>query len=470
MEEEKFGYSFEEEVRQAVQKFEKMRRNNESYFFDVIEFESIIDYYIESNNPANAYEAATLATKQHPNSVSIQLRKAKVLLDKGRAVETLRILKNLENLEPGNHDIYIAKGTALGILGDIQGAKKMFDYALSLDSDDVENILFSIVSVLQNLNYYEHLIPYMLRLIEMEPEFSAHLYDLAYAYEKTGDFENSIEYYLKYIEEEPFSDSAWYNLGIIHNKLEQYEKAMESYDYALAINSQNTFALFNKGNILSNLERFSEAIPVYHEYLENEPDSFEAMTYLAECYEKTGDISSAKKYYHNAIELAPEFADPWFGLGLIELNSGNPEDSMIFFRKAVRLDDENPENWYLLGKAHYVKGEIKSALSCFREALKLDSYYDEVWLDLGKIIMVENLTSKAIPYLEHAYKVTGDLPGINYLLASSFLRTGNSEKAFKHLSLAINMDKDLFLELRELFPPESLTRKIKKMLEKYDLV
>ncbi len=159
-------------------------------------------------------------------------------------------LKKLENIEPGNHEIYIAKGTALGMLGDIQGAKKMFDYALTLDSDDAENILFSITSVLQNLNYYEHLIPYLKKLIEMEPDFNAHLYDLAYAYEKIEDFENSIIYYLKYLEEEPFSDSAWYNLGIIYNKQEKYEKALEAYDYALAINSQNTFAIFNKGNIL----------------------------------------------------------------------------------------------------------------------------------------------------------------------------------------------------------------------------
>jgi tetratricopeptide (TPR) repeat protein len=469
MEEDKYGYSYEEEIQQAVQKFERMKRNNENYFFDVVEFESIIDFYIESNNPNKAYEAALLATKQHPSSVSIQLRKAKVLLDKGRAVETLRILKKLENIEPGNQDIYIAKGTALGMLGDIQGARKMFDYALSIDTDEVENILFAIVSVLQNLNYYEHLIPYLLRLIEKEPNFKAHLYDLAYAYEKTEDFDRSIHFYRKYLEEEPFSDSAWYNMGIIYNRREEYEKAMEAYDYALAINSQNTFALFNKANILSNLDRYSEAIPVYHEYLEIEPDSFEGMTYLAECYEKTNDIVNAKKYYHEAIELAPEYPDPWFGLGVIELNSGNPSDSLIYFRKAVRLDDESPEYWYLLGKAHYLQGEIKASLSCFREALKLDAYYDEVWSDLGKIIRKEKLESKAVPYLEKAYRVTGDVPGINYLLAAFYLKTGRLEKASVHLSLALETDEDMFREFREIFPAEIITKKIYRILEKYNL-
>ena len=470
MEDDKLGFSYEEEVKNAVQKFERMKKNNENYFFDVIEFETIIDYYIESNNSLKAFEAATLATEQHPHSVSIQLRKARVLLDKGRAVEAIRILKKLESIEPGNHEIYIAKGTALGMLGDIQGAKKMFDYSLTLDSEDVENILFAITSVLQNLNYYEHLIPYMEKLIEMEPEFNAHLYDLAYAYEKTEDFENSIKFYLKYLEEEPFSDSAWYNLGIIYNKLELYEKAMEAYDYALAINSQNAFALFNKGNILSNLERYADAIPVYHEYIENEPESFEAMTYLAECYEKINEATMARKYYQEAIELAPDFADPWFGLGVLALNAGNTDDSLIFFRKAVRLDDENPEFWYLLGKAHYSKGEKKAALRCFREALKLDVYYDEVWSNLGYIILKDGLAMRAIPYLEHAYKITGDVPGINYLLASFYLHTGSTEKSFRHLSLAISIDKDLFMEFEDIFPHKLFTRKIKKLLKENRLL
>ena len=470
MEEDRYGSSYEEEVKNAVQKFERMRKNNESYFFDVIEFETIIDYYIDSNNSAKAFEAATLATEQHPNSVSIQLRKARVLLDKGRAVEALRLLRRLENIEPGNHELYIAKGTAYGMLGDIQGAKKMFDYSLTLDSEDIENILFAITSVLQNLNYYEHLIPYMERLIQMEPEFKAHLYDLAYAYEKIEDFDNSIIYYLKYLEEEPFSDSAWYNLGIIYNKLEHYEKAMEAYDYALAINSQNTFALFNKGNILNNIEKFEEAIPVYHEYLENEPDSFEAMTYLAECYEKLNEVTMARKYYQEAIELAPDFADPWFGLGVLALNTGNTDDSLIFFRKAVRLDDENPEIWYLLGKAHYAKGEKKAAMRCFREALKLDAYYDEVWADLGKIIIKDKLVSKAIPYLTHAYKITGDIPGINYLLSSFYLHTGSPDRAFKHLSIAVNLDKDLFRDFEEIFPGKLFTRKIRRLLDENSLL
>ncbi len=304
----------------------------------------------------------------------------------------------------------------------------------------------------------------------MEPNYRAHLYDLAYAYEKIDKLSESIFYYEKYLDEEPFSDSAWYNLGVVYNKKELYNKALEAYDFALAINSLNTFVIFNKANILYNLDRYAEAIPVYHEFLENEPDSFEAFTYLAECYEKTGDTELAKKYFHDAIELEPEYADAWFGLGVIEYNSGNADEGLIYFRKAVRLDDENPEYWYLLGKTHYIKGEIKTALTCFRESLKLDAYYNEVWIDLGKIIITENLIGRAIPYLEKAYRVTGNLPGINYLLAVFFLHRGDREKAYRHLLVGIEIDKELFTEFRDIFPERFSSRKISKLLKKNNLI
>jgi tetratricopeptide (TPR) repeat protein len=204
------------------------------------------------------------------------------------------------------------------------------------------------------------------------------------------------------------------------------------------------------------------------EYLENEPESFEAMTYLGECYEKINDYSMSRKYYQDAIDLAPEYADPWFGLGVVALNSGNVTDSLIFFRKAVRLDDENPEYWYLLGKAHYIKGELKYALSCFREALKIDTYYDEAWSDLGRIIIKENICDKAIPYLEHAYQVTGNIAGINYLLAACYFQISNPEKAFRYLSLALDSGRDCYCDYSDLFSSE--TKRINKLLKSHGLI
>lgn len=142
---------------------------------------------------------------------------------------------------------------------------------------------------------------------------------------------------------------------------------------------------------------------------------------------------------------------------------------MIFLRKAVRLDDENPEIWYMLGKAHYARDEKKAALRCFREALKLDIYYNEVWTDIGRIILYDGYISKALQYLEKAYKIIGDVPGLNYLLASCYLHMAVMDKAHKHLTLALDADKEMFMEFHDIFPHHIFNRKIKKLLESYNI-
>jgi len=466
MEEEKYGFVHDSEVGEVILRFEKMRKNKATCYFDVIEFEAIIDYYLEGNNPAHAFEATSLACELHPNSVPILIRKARVMLEKGRATEALAITKRLENIEPGNYDIYLCKGTALAMMGDINGARRVFDLALSSDSEDQETILYSITSVLQNLNYHEEMIPYLHRLAEMEPDFPAHVYDLAYAYDKKGDHRSSIKYYTQYIDEEPWSDSAWYNLGIIYNKTGDYGKSIEAYDYALAINPENTFALFNKANILSNLEKYSEAMDVYREFVEEEPDSLEGLTYLAECYDKTGDEVMARKYYTEAIDITPEFPDPWYGLGLLSLTRNRPAESILPLKKAIEIDAQNPDYWFSLGKAYVMLGNIKEAVRCYRETLLLDGYYDEAWIEIGIVVMMTGAYKGAIRILKKARRISGDLPGIHFLLASAYLHTGNLTDAARALIRASRLDNELLEEYAVLLPEEKLTNAMKRLFRK----
>lgn len=465
MEEEKFG-NLEEEIAEIVQRYEEMRSREATYFFDVSEFETIIDYYLELNDVSYAFDAAETAARQHPGSVSLQLRKAKVLIDKGRALEALKSVRMLESIEPGNFEVFIIKGAALGMLGDIQGTRKNFDYALSIDPEDEVNILLSITSILHNLNHYDLLEPYMKRLISLEPYIYSHLYDMAFAYEKLNEYEKSIEYYNRFLDNEPYSDSAWYNLGILYNKLGKYNRALKCYDFALAVNPDNFFALFNKGNILSNNGQFEEALNAYLEYLEYEDESSEALTYAAECYDKLGDKVSAVKLYREAIDYDPDFAEPWFGLGMVELSQSKDIESIHHFRKATELDPVNPEYWYYLGKVYYRTGKVKSAVRSFLEALKLDPFFDAVWSDIGRLIISEGGYNHIHSLLEKAIKTVGDVHGLRFVLASSYLHRGDTRRCYDQLSMASASADDAFETFSDLFPDDLLDKKLRDLIKK----
>jgi hypothetical protein len=59
----------------------------------------------------------------------------------------------------------------------------------------------------------------------------------------------------------------------------------------------------------------------------------------------------------------------------------------------------------------------------------------------------------------------GDVPGINYLLASLYLHLNIHDKAYKHFSSAVNIEKQAFDEFIDLFPSETMTKKMKKLID-----
>lgn len=464
MEDQGFGYK-EEDILEIVRRYENMRKNDETYFFDVDEFETIIDYYLEVNEVNYAFDAAESASEQHPASSSIQLRKARVLIDKGRPVDALKITRLIEKIEASNHEVFLLKGAALGMLGDLNGTRKNFDTALSIDDSDEVNILLSITGILNDLNHYELLTHYLEYLVDLEPDYTTHLYDLAYAYEKMGDNKNSIKYYRKYLEEDPFSDNAWYNLGLIYTKEGMVNKALDAYGYSIAVNPENFFAIFNMANILSKEGRYNEALEAYLNYLEFEEESTEAMTYAAECYHKTGDTERAFKIYNEAIDLDPDFSEPWFGIGLLFIE-GEAGKSIKYFRKAISLKGDEPEYWYFLAEAYHRCGKVKDAFRSLVHAININPYYDTAWLKIGKLIIEGGYYHHSAAILERGRKVIGDVTGIRYLLASTYLLSGEKELFRTNLERIINDSPNNYWFFSSLLPERLIDKKMLKFIRK----
>jgi predicted Zn-dependent protease len=129
---EEFEDFFSDEYNELVNRYEDMIKNKRQYFFDVYEFETIIDYYIETDKANNALSVVKYASKQHPGSIAIQLKKAQVYIDKGFAAQALRIIKGIEKIETTNPEIFLLEGTACNALEHYTDAEKAFDKPLNM--------------------------------------------------------------------------------------------------------------------------------------------------------------------------------------------------------------------------------------------------------------------------------------------------------------------------------------------------
>ena len=57
----------------SLSRFESMLKTNNVLFFDSVEFEEIIQYYLENGKVALARKAVKLGLEQHPSSTNLKL-------------------------------------------------------------------------------------------------------------------------------------------------------------------------------------------------------------------------------------------------------------------------------------------------------------------------------------------------------------------------------------------------------------
>jgi len=461
----------DDETLAIVHRYEDMKRLKQHFYFDVAEFEDIIDFYIYKNQYTTAFEVTKYASKQHPSAISIQLRKAQLLIDTGNPLKSLRILDKIEQIEKQNLEVFLSKGSAYTIMGKIDEAMRQFDHALSIADEATDDLLYNIALAFERIEEYDIAIRYLLTAFHRNHQNLDAIYDLAYCYEKVGDNEKSIALYEIYLDENPFSENAWYNLGIAYNKEEDFEKAIEAYNFSLAINPEYTSAYFNKANTYSSIGEYEKAIDIYKEFLKFEELDVPAYCYIAECYEKIGDNDNALKYYREALQIDEEYSGAWYGIGMMLLADKCYVESLLFIYKALLIDGDNVDYWFALTQICEDIKFFEGAKLAYLTILELDPFNDLALLSYTDLIWEEEKCDEAINLLTDFYnEKDADNALINYQLAIYLYLTDEKTQALFHLDKALMLDFEGHHDFLKIFPQATKHKDINELIEKHKII
>ena len=393
-----------ENIKENINRFEKMLKENEQYFFDVNVFEDILDFYIEINNAKKAFKLIEFASLQHPDSTVILLRKAQLLASTNKPQRALEILSKLEGMEPSNVEIYFTKGNIYSQLRQYNKALESFKRALEYAEDELDDIYLSIAFEYTNLGNHTQAIAHLKKALAENPENESALFELAFCYEITGKAEESIQYYSEFIDNHPYSSSAWFNLGVAYSKISLFEKAIDAYDYAIVIDENFSSAYFNKANALVGLEKYQEAIGVYTETFKHEEPDALTFYYIGECFEKMENYNKALSYFNKASKLDPFLADAWVGKGVVLDALNRPNESIHYINKAIAIEKNNADYLYILADIQKKRGFIEEAQVAYKKVTELDPENNEIWLDYSDIFYEQGDTEKAIKIINEGIK------------------------------------------------------------------
>lgn len=466
MNQEDWSFIGEEGMNEAISRFRKSLASGRKTYFDVSEFEGIVEYLLDEGDIKTSEIAILQGIQIHPGAVPLQLKYAQVLLSKGKYQNALKYLNLAEQVEVTNPDIHLMKGSAWLIMGNEKEAEKSFKKAMNSADAEKDDILYNIGSAYVQVGDIENGIGYFEQSLEINPENELALYDLGFFSDQEGQYRKSIEYYNRYLDIDPFNFSIWFNLGISYNKAGNFTKAIEAYEFALALNEDFDQSLFNIGNAYANAGNYTEAINKYIEYLDLDPENDDAFCYIGECYLNLDDHKMAEQYYRRSLDLNPENDTSLFGLGLVMWVGKKEKQGIRFIKKALKIDSSNSEYWVTLAKIYNDINQFKEAEAALAAAAEIDDSNVEIWLTRVEGLMKNSDLENAIRVIVKGIERCEDSL-LKFRLVALLLEKKQYQKAYAYLLTAMEQDFVNINYLFEVYPKALKNKKLRSLIEEF---
>ena len=189
----------------CVQRYEAMLHRDGQGFFDVEEFELIIDHYLEQNDTRSAKQVLDLAQVQHPGSLDIMFSEAIVLMNMGRLNKALEVLDAIGKIEPFNEEVHLHKAGIYSQLRNYRRAVEHYKRALDLAEEGKDDILLDLAFEYENLEAFDQAIDHLKQALDINPENEAVLYELAYCYDLANAHQAAVAFFKRFTNEYPYS-------------------------------------------------------------------------------------------------------------------------------------------------------------------------------------------------------------------------------------------------------------------------
>ncbi|MBO7101822.1 MAG: tetratricopeptide repeat protein [Bacteroidales bacterium] len=411
---------FDDEDRQLVLDFENTVLRGGMQFFDVDELEVIIDYYFEVNDLESLQRAVEYAEQLYPDSTTVRLRRAHLLIAQEKFEAALKIIKQLRRQEPNNTDVAYSLGVAYGAVGE---SRKAIDLFLEAAADGwmLGRVYGNMAEEYFNLREYDEAIRYYQLALDTDSFDPATLYNYLDTSVQAGRVEDAITYLKSFVGEHPYSGDAWHCIGSAYRQLGLYEQAADAYEYAIAIDKTDYYSYLDLSSVQEAMGQTGDAVSTLlraRDYTSHRADLYRDIACI---YARVDNAEMAILYFRKAVEENPDDAELHASLALTYSVAGDLGTALPIIKKALRMAPNNAE---VLGTAALIYDAMDNfeAASDFYERMITSEECSELqcqrylhFLYKHKVyeVMIDFATESLELYPQHPFYST-------YLVAACF--------------------------------------------------
>ena len=201
----------------------------------------------------------------------------------GEFQKAVEVIKSLNSLYPNQPLLFNLIGACYKELGELAGAAKMFEIAITLS-----------------------------------PQYAEAHFNLGVIHQDLDQKDLAVRCYKKAIEINPNYPSAHNNLGNIYKDLGELESSIESLEWAIAYKHDYAEAHNNLGNSLNESGRVQDAIKSFEKALTYNPTYARAMFNLSLALKDIGKKEDYHKFIKKTVQLKPHWSDAQLHLSRVK--------------------------------------------------------------------------------------------------------------------------------------------------------
>lgn len=454
---------FSEEENESVLKFESMLKKNHFSFFDVDQFEEIIEYYLELGKMSKAKRALHIGLEQHPSAISLKLLQVEVMIFEDELSEASLILDQLEVIDPLNAEVFIQKANLYSKLNNHVKAIDLLQYALSLTDDWVD--VYSLIAMeYLFIDDYVMAKKYFKKCLEEDFEDYFSLQQLIFCYDFLGENDQAIEFLDDYLNQNPYCEIAWYYLGKQHITKENLQQALRCFDFAIVSDETFTGAYFEKAKVLEALKNYEKAIEHYKITLTLDDASPLVYLHIGRCFEKLNDDESAQQYYFKAVYEDPQLSKSWVTLSEFFYARGNHQQALKYIDKAIHIESDNPYYWRRYAEIHFLLNDFKKAEYGFNQAFDLGDCSLYTLENLTDLLLINQNYDKAVSVALQIQQLFPEKTSTFYRLAIGCAGVGDLWLSEIYFKKAIEEAKEWIAFFDKKFPSFFANEFVKKIV------
>lgn len=362
---------FDDEERQLVLDFENTVLKGGMQFFDVDELEVIIDYYFEVNDLQPLQRAVEFAEQLYPDSTTVRLRRAHLMIANQQFEPALRIIQQLRRKEPDNTDVAYSLGVAYGAMGEHEKAIQHYLEAAN-DGWLLGRIYSNIAEEYYQMLDYDEAIRYYKLALDTDSYDKMTLFNYVDTAFQAHKLEDAITYLKSFVGEHPYCGEAWQSIGNAYRDLGLLEQAVDAYEYAIAIDKKNVDAYSDLAMTQEMLGHPSDAVTTLLrscDYTSNRSALYRQVAYI---YLHTGNYEMATTYFRKSVDEDPDDAASLASLAFAYAVSDDLDLALTTVRRALRLDAQNAEVLSIAAMIYDMRGNFEAASDYYERTIAAD--------------------------------------------------------------------------------------------------